>query len=943
MKKITILVYTAFFIILIGNFIYYRDLYNGQKQYVVELLDRQVQTVGFAVDSINNAFSNDFTKITYDEDLSTFFSNQQSQASAKERMKSFFSKYNTLVAGIKLFDNNRNEFTLKKDDKGDWLEQPYTLREQTIIYPVERLERDGTKFSYYIPVIDNKAKTISGNIVVTLDYPKYFKSVLSEFYLKDYQWQWVVSDSGEVVFDNIQRPVAYSGTEKIIEGLRAGSIENITHPATIAGRKEELISSFYSTTLMSRGLAIVFSAPSNRFQKDILRNSFLTLLGTLVLVQLIIYLLMRHIKAQQKETRNLRTSEETLFKLIDEMPVGVIVHNRNREILKANKVAATQYSYLSEGDMKGKIFPESTATAGSDYYSKNLGGTFNPDQFVIIKKEIGETVLYRNSIPVRFLGEDATMEILNDVTLLESARKKEERANEAKSEFLARMSYEIRTPLNGIIGMTDVLRKHYLSPDLREIVDLLHRSTEILLRIISDILDFSKIESGNLILDEIPFNLREEIMNCTAVATSDIAPAGVSFTCTIDDKVPENIIGDPFRLKQILSNLVNHSMRNTESGEIRLSCSLKKIDDGAITLGFELADTGRTFDTASLKKIFGDLVYLESKKVKSNDDSEFGTILARQLVELMGGKLQAVSPSGLDGEKGTRITFTIVTNSSEKKAKGLNFENIKSFDQVRTLVITGGQNRDESLLGMLHRIGLSFTITTFQRSTISQIKANMNFPAEKYNLVVISEEDDFDGFEAAKVIWENRLSPEFIILLVTGNDKKGNYLSSISLGIDHYLIKPFEQSELTSLLRNSFPFIAEQAMTADVTDIRTDLNILVVEDNKMNQNVIGTMLKNLGYTFDLADDGWSGYQMTRDKKYDLIFMDLIMPEMDGYESSQRILKIDKTALIIAFTADNMPETKRKAELAGIRDFISKPVKMDELKTVFARYFSNNPK
>lgn len=137
---------------------------------------------------------------------------------------------------------------------------------------------------------------------------------------------------------------------------------------------------------------------------------------------------------------------------------------KNREILKANKVAASQYSYLSETDMKGKIFPESTLTDDNDYYSKNLGGSFNPEQFIIIKKEIGEIVLYRYSIQVMFLGEEATMEILIDVTMLESARKQEAKANEAKSEFLARMSYEIRTPLNGIIGMTDVLRKYHLTP-----------------------------------------------------------------------------------------------------------------------------------------------------------------------------------------------------------------------------------------------------------------------------------------------------------------------------------------------------------------------------------------------------------------------------------------------------------------------------------------------
>jgi CheY-like chemotaxis protein len=176
------------------------------------------------------------------------------------------------------------------------------------------------------------------------------------------------------------------------------------------------------------------------------------------------------------------------------------------------------------------------------------------------------------------------------------------------------------------------------------------------------------------------------------------------------------------------------------------------------------------------------------------------------------------------------------------------------------------------------------------------------------------------------------------MMMISSNDIKGNYLNCITLGIDHYLIKPFDVRELLSIINSSFPFLEEQASLSEIGNVRSDVGILIIEDNKMNQNVIGTLLKSLGYTYDLADDGWAGYLMAKDKKYDLIFMDLIMPEMDGFESAQRIVKVDKSVIIVAFTADNMPETKMKAELSGIKDFISKPVRIDELKRLFARYF-----
>ena len=400
------------------------------------------------------------------------------------------------------------------------------------------------------------------------------------------------------------------------------------------------------------------------------------------------------------------------------------------------------------------------------------------------------------------------------------------------------------------------------------------------------------------------------------------------------------LLAIPSDYRQVLSNLLNHSVKNTEKGEIRLRCMLKNNNNGLVTLGFELQDTGWVFDKATLKKIFGDFVNIESKAVRTNDESGFGTILAKQLVELMGGELTAESPAGLLANRGTKVSFNIITYSNDRTIKDLSTESIKSFDKVKTLVITGNQHRDEEILGALHKMGLNVTITTFMKSTINQIRANLNYPDEKYNLVIIFDEGDFNGFDAAKSIWENNLSQNFIMLMISSNDNKGNYKKCITLGIDHYLIKPFDVSDLINIIKNSFPFIENVPGSVDIGVVRNDIKILIVEDNKMNQKVIGTMLKSLGYSFDVADDGYAGYLQAKIKKYDLIFMDLIMPEMDGFESAQKILSYDKSAIIVAFTADNMPESRRKAELSGIKDFISKPVRIEELKKLFARYFKN---
>jgi signal transduction histidine kinase/CheY-like chemotaxis protein len=939
MRKILILVYSVFLLIMLANYFYYKNLYNKQINYIIELLDRQVQIVGLSVDSLNSGFISDINQMSLSEDISLFFRNPEYQYRSKEKLKLFFSRYKDFVTGIKLYDNDRNEFTLKQDiETGDWLEQPFVLHVQSEIFPMEKVVRDGKRFDYFLPVLSKKSNTLEGNIVVTVDYLKFFTEIFSEFNLKEYQWQWVVSDSGKVVYDNNSRKIEYSKLSAITKKMDAGSVEHIIHSAVINGEKREIISSFYSTVLLQRQLGLVFSAPTDFFQVYIIRNSLFIVIGTLLLIQVIIFIFWRYLKSQQREMKRFETSEKMLIRLIEEMPVGIIIHNAAREIIKANKVAAGHYSFASESDMKGKIFPETFVPDDSDYYVKNLSGKFSPDQFVIIKKEIGEIVLFRNAIPVVFMGEEATMEILIDVTLLESARKQEAQANVAKSEFLTRMSYEIRTPLNGIIGMTDVLNKYEHSHDVQEIIRLLRRSTEVLLNIINDILDFSRIESGKMILDEIPFNLREELTYCTDLARTYITDEDPVLVCTVDDDVPETIIGDPFRLRQVLTNLLTNSLSNTEKGEIKLRCYLIKNNHGLVTLGFELSDNGLAFDKASLKKIFGDYINIESKPATRNEGSGFGTVLARQLIEMMGGELMAESPSGLSGELGTKVNFTISTYSYDRQLKNLSLESVHGYDMVKTLVITGNQTRDEEVLSNLHRLGLSVSVTTFQKSTINQIRTNMNYPDERFRLVIIFDDEEFDGFEAARTIYDSSLSDKFIMFMISSNDKKGNYRKCITMGIDYYLIKPFAITDMLDIIKNSFPFIEDPSRTVDSEELRTDLNFLVVEDNIMNQKVIGTMLRNLGYSFDVASDGYQGFLQAKTRKYDLIFMDLIMPEMDGFESARKILEFDKTALIVAFTADNMPESRKKAELSGIRDFISKPVRIEELKRLIATYF-----
>jgi CheY-like chemotaxis protein len=405
----------------------------------------------------------------------------------------------------------------------------------------------------------------------------------------------------------------------------------------------------------------------------------------------------------------------------------------------------------------------------------------------------------------------------------------------------------------------------------------------------------------------------------------------------VDSKVPESIIGDPFRLRQILTNLLNFSIKNTEQGEIILKCMLQKKKEGIIILSFEIQDTGRFISKSDLKKIFGDFLGSDSLSLRPTDESGFGTIIARQLVEMMGGELIADSHPETSGFNKNKVNFTIKTYSNERQKKIIDVSNVKHFNQIRILIISGSQNRDEELMTNIHKLGLASSVTTYQKSTIGQIKANLSLPTEQYKIILITDDEDFDGFEVAKSFWEHRLSMNFVMIIVSSNDLKGNHMKSINLGIDHYMVKPFDMSELRNVILSSFKNIEKSEDSTASEAILKDVNILLVEDNKMNQIVMEKMLGVLGYSSDIAEDGYEACTKAINKKYDLIIMDMIMPDMDGFESTRRILEFDNTYNIIAYTADNMPDSKRKAELSGIKDFITKPVRLDDLKKILAKY------
>jgi CheY-like chemotaxis protein len=305
----------------------------------------------------------------------------------------------------------------------------------------------------------------------------------------------------------------------------------------------------------------------------------------------------------------------------------------------------------------------------------------------------------------------------------------------------------------------------------------------------------------------------------------------------------------------------------------------------------------------------------------------------------MGGELNAVSPAGKDSsgkERGLRVTFTINVHLNEKIAKHIDLNNYNKVSDLRTLAITGSQGRDDDFLGVMHRVGLPVSVTSFQKHTISQIKTSLKNEQGRYALLVIFDEPETDGFEVAQELLDAGLTGEHIVLMFTSRDPRGHYARCVDLGIDHLLVKPFAGEDLLDVLKDHFPALKGKKGPATSSKDGQPL-VLVVDDNYLNRKVVGSLLKVMGVRSEFAASADEALALVNDNAYDLILMDLIMPETDGFEAARIILDMDSSMAVVALSADTMPETRKRVEQTGMKELLTKPVTVDELRRVIERY------
>ena len=661
--------------------------------------------------------------------------------------------------------------------------------------------------------------------------------------------------------------------------------------------------------------------------------------------------LYQDISGRLEAQRALRESEELFRTVSAAAPIGIFYTDTTGKILYTNR-----------------RWEEMTGRTAEDAMRKGWADTVHPEDRTAVEKlwESGFALHIELKDQCRFLtpeghvnwvqwqtralaGTDGTAQgyvgVIEDITKqraaeqrLVEAKQAAEAASRAKSQFLANMSHEIRTPMNGILGMTELALDTDLKPEQRDYLEMVRSSAESLLGIINDILDFSKIEAGRLDLESVPFSLLDCIESALEPLAVRAQQKKLEVTWALHGDVPEVLLGDPTRLRQVLINLAGNAIKFTKEGEVSVRAQRLQSTDKFIPIRFSVSDTGMGIPQDKQQQIFDAFSQADSSTTREFGGTGLGLSISARLIQLMKGEIELESARG----KGSTFTFTVPFLTGAAAALPLPPAAHPAMQNERALVVDDNEINRALLMHLLPQWGLHTTCAPSGKEALELFRKSLE-EGTPFSVVLLDQNmPGMDGYEVAEKIrqFANKDKPAIFILSSAPGSVDAARLKG--LGIERSLIKPLRRATLLEAIRHGLklPALSEKSSASSATGKVRGLRLLLVEDNPVNQKLAMRLLEKMGHQVTLAINGAEALALLKPHSFDLVLMDIQMPVMGGVEATQKIRDAEEQSSghipIIAMTAHAMAGDAEKYLSIGMDGYVSKPVRAGVLRAEIDR-------
>jgi len=659
-------------------------------------------------------------------------------------------------------------------------------------------------------------------------------------------------------------------------------------------------------------------------------------------------ILYQDITQRRQAERALADRTNLLNSLIENLPVGIVLTDPESVVLMCNPAFEKLFGYRQD-EMMGRKIMDLLATGEIRHQmeaTQRLVLAGNLSRMATRRRRADGTLVEVEvtAVPVIRDGKiSEVMVIYYDITerkrveeALWRAKEAAESANRAKSEFLANMSHEIRTPMNGIIGMTELVLDTELDSEQREQLNLAKASADSLLTLINDILDYSKIEAGQMDIESIDFSLGDCVGETMKALSLRAHQKGLELAFEIEPNAPDGVMGDPGRLRQILNNLVGNAIKFTETGEVVLRVKLESREPDFVRLQFEVTDTGIGISSEKQTAIFEPFKQADGSMTRKYGGTGLGLTISSRLVELMGGKIWVESELG----RGSCFYFTVCFKPQRSSSKLAAQRDPSSLLGMPVLIVDDNSTNRRILCKLLSNWGMrpseAENGTKAMAALIQAKSAGKHFPL----ILLDAQMPEMDGFALAEYI---KRHPDFragTVMMLSSAGQRGDSVRCRDMGIASYLTKPIRQGELLDAILIAVGSPVKPEMKAQAVARRTpretacSLQILLAEDNPVNQLLVVRLLEKWGHKVVIASNGRKALEALTREPYDLVLMDVQMPEMNGWEATRAIREMEretgKHVPIIAMTAHAMKGDDEKCFASGMDDYLAKPIRTAEL-------------